>query len=267
MTKFVDDPDYLDLKREFRIYLKRFHSQYDYSSDWDSICQSLDIAVRPTPGKSAYTRLGEQHVIMLNQDEPPTRQAFTHAHELCHYLFQLDDEDFQALLKDKYSHLSDETLTQMEEEVCYEGAGILLFPDHEVQEVLAEHGLHPAAVFALVEKRGSTWAALRRLIDNYPDSPKLWGMILNRTGTIDFTHTNNKYAIRANRLLDLNHPAHAAWTNSVNCRARLPFEHPWSVSMRAARNGRRIVALMAHPEFPVSPSKEQASLFSFAISE
>jgi hypothetical protein len=261
VTDYADNPGYADLRSEFLRDVRAFHASFDYSRDWHELCRVLGIEV-VEKDRNLYSNHGGRPTILLDRTEPPTRRAFTFPHELSHYLFRETDEAFHAVLEELYPGRSNTELRiEIEEGLCREAAALLLFPDHELATVLQEHGLDPVAVFALTRTRGSLWAGLVRVLSSFESDS--WGVVMAEKGYAEFTWSTAKYSLGSDMWIEPQHPMHLAWSEHVECKAPLPFKggkRTWKVNMRAAADGRRVVALFAR-EFPPRPDGLQETLF------
>lgn len=261
MTDYVDNPGYADLRREFLRDVRAFHAEHGYSRDWHGICRSLGIKVVES-NRNLYTNHAGQPTILLNEGEPPNRRAFTFPHELSHYLFRDTDQAFHAVLEELYPAPSSRNLRiEIEEGLCREAAALLLFPDHELAAAHQQHGIDPRTVFALTESQGSLWAGLVRVLGIF--EAESWGVVMNEAGYAEFTWSTGKYRLGSELRIEAHHPVHDAWTGHIECRAPLPFKsgkRSWKADMRAASDGRRVVAIFAR-EFPPRPDGLQGTLF------
>lgn len=265
MTELADNPDFWQLKKEFLAFAEKRHAEFGYSTDFKGICESLGIKIQFADipdGRSAYTVVANQPLILLDSAERATRSAFSLAHELCHYFFDDDEYAFKATLADRHRAASQEALRDMEEELCYSGAGVLLFPRSVVKQALDEHGLHPDTVIGLAENSpGSLHAALRRVIDVYMDS-ELWGFIVNRHNTIEYHHKTKKYQPRKQAQLPPTHPVLAARTlGYMEVRAPAHFKPTWPIHMRAMEHNGRVIVIAGSEPLPPTPNSAQGALF------
>lgn len=265
MIELADSPDFWQLKREFLAFVESRHAEFGFSMDFRSICDHLGIKVgnAEIPDKrSAYTVMGDQPLILLDSSERATRSAFSLAHELCHYFFDDDEHAFKAILAEAHSSASQETLRNMEEELCHSGAAILLFPSGRVRQALSRHGLHPQAVVDIAEDSiGSLHAALRRVVDTHMDL-QLWGFIVDRTDRIEFQHRTQKYQARKRALLPPTHPVLAARSlGYVDVKAPAHFRHSWRIPMRAIEHHGRIIVIAGSSPLPATPDSMQGGLF------
>lgn len=261
MTDYEDNPAYADLRREFLRDVRAFHASFDYSRDWHELCRVLGIAV-VEENRNLYINHAGRPTILLDRREPPTRRAFTFPHELSHFLFRETEAAFHAVLEELYPGRSNADLRlEIEEGLCREAAALLLFPDHELATATRRHGFDPRAVFALTELKGSLWAGLVRVLGSFQADS--WGVVMTENGYAEFTWSTAKYGLGSDMWIEPQHPMHLAWNEHIECKAPLPFKggkRTWKVNMRAAADGRRVVALFAR-EFPPRPDGLQEGLF------
>lgn len=263
LIELADSPDFLQLRKEFLAYVEHRHAEFGLSRDFQGICGSLGIRVVPTeiPGeRSFYSALGGQPIIHLDSSEPPTRSAFSLAHELCHYFFDEDEHAFKATLEDTHRNATPEALRDMEEELCLSGAGVLLFPSSTVERALSRHGLHPQAVIDLIQQGGSMHAALRRVIETHM-SMQLWGFVVDRNDRIEYHHKTRKYQPAKNAQLPPMHPILAARSGYIETKAPAHFKQSWPIFFRAIEYKNRIIAIGGSPRLPDLPNAAQGTLF------
>lgn len=262
MTDYADNPGYAELRREFLRDVRAFHASHDYSRDWHELCRILGIKVVEAD-RNLYVNHAGQPTILLKATESANRRAFTFPHEFSHYLFRETDQAFHAVLEDIYPDgpYAQDIRIKVEERLCHEAAALLLFPDHELVAAQRQHGIDPSTVFALTESQGSLWAGLVRVLGSFESDS--WGLVMTENGYAEFTWSTGRYRLGSEMWIEAEHPVHHAWSESIECRAPLPFKggkRTWKVSMRAATNGRRVVALFAR-EFPPPPDGLQGTLF------
>lgn len=254
----VDNPDYRQIRAEFLTSVRSFHERHDYSLDWILLAESLGVRVGTGPSNQ-HTSIKGLSVISYDLGAPLNRQLFTGLHEVCHELFSGSDECFRALTEDKYGL---DVARTLEETLCDEAASILLVPDHVLEEALKENGYSPQAIFHLSARAGSLAACLMRVL--LSQNAEAWGLILQRDGTIEFSCTNTRFPFRKSYRVEAEHKIHEAWHGAVESRTPLPFasgSRAVRKPMRAASNGRRVVALFA-AAFPPKFDPAQIPLFA-----
>ena len=253
---YVEDPDYRQIRKEFLAYVRQFHLEQDYSLDWRELCERRGIKVTAATSNQ-HMILNGQPLITYDASEPYNRQTFTGLHELCHDLFRRAEEQFQALLGDKYpEHVS----RDMEERLCNEAASLLLVPDYVLEKALTEHGYHPRAVFELCNRAGSLAACLMRVLLSH--DLKAWGLIMKRDGVVEFSCTNTIYSLGRDHVIEQSHKIHDSWCGALELRAALPYRsqnRDVRPLMRADADNRRVVALFAHA-FPAE-NRGQVPIF------
>lgn len=255
---YTEDPDFRQLRLEFLRYIRRFHAQHSYTTDWRRICESLGIGIDRSSADFHGT-FRKQSLISVDASVSRTRQDYTGWHELCHHLCETADEGFRALLEDRYGL---DVARELEEDLCHEGAGILLVPDHVLEAGLRQHGYHPEAVFALTARMGSVAACLMRLI--LSTDLDAWGLTMTPDGLVEFSCTSTQFSIWKGHRVEADHVIHQAWHGSVERQAAIPYHSGSRVvklPMRAASRGQRVVALFCRT-FPTFPNAHQGSLFS-----
>ena len=253
---YVEDPDYRQIRKEFLAYVRQFHLEQDYSLDWRGLCEGRGIKVTAATSNQ-HMILNGQSLVTYDASEPRNRQTFTGLHELCHDLFRRAEEQFQALLEEKYpEHVS----RDMEEKLCNEAASLLLVPDHVLEEALTEHGYHPRAVFELCNRAGSLAACLMRVLLSH--DLEAWGLIMKRDGVVEFSCTNTRYPLGKDHVIEQDHEIHEAWHGVLESKAALPYRSRKRLIrplIRADADNRRVVALFAH-SFPAM-NKGQIPIF------
>ena len=212
-----DDPDAHQIRQEFLEYVKRFHEEHEFASDWKMLCERLCVPVHAA-SSNQYTRLKGNPIICYNADEPANRQIFTGLNELSHHLFATADAGFLALLRDKYESKIAEAF---EEDFCNQAASLLLFPDHVVHKVIGEHGYSPESIFELTQRPASRAAALMRIIKSH--SLEWWGLIMTHDGCIEFSCTTSRYTLGKNHFIERGHRIHEAWSGTLEIAAPLPY--------------------------------------------
>lgn len=102
-------------------------------------------------------------LILSSDDDPLTRQRFTHAHELLEFLVS-------ALQGNQYrSHVGSYLKGQKKERLCNWGAGRLLMPLQSFSERLSHHGLSIQTTKKLAtEYRTSPLATLYHIVNSFP---------------------------------------------------------------------------------------------------
>lgn len=153
---------------------------------------------------------------------------------------------------------------ELEEELCHEGAGVLLVPDHVLAASHVQHGYCPAAVFALAERAGSLAACLMRHV--LSAGVDMWGLTMRPDGVVEFSCTNTRYTIWKDHRVEDGHAIHQAWYGLVEQRAAIPYysgKRAVKLAMRAGSDERRVVALFCR-EFPTTASLYQSPLFATA---
>lgn len=262
MIDYSENPDFRRLSTEFIEFVRFEHAKHDFTEDWRAMARSYGIDVLASD-QNLYTIILGRPTIQLDRTETGGRRSFSFAHELSHYLFSETKEAFQAVLEEAMASYSPEDRYQAEEAICYEAAAVLLFPEQVVRDVVLANRLDPQSVFDLAEMRGgSLWAALVRVVSSF--STKLWGYVIDLEGTVEFAWSSTKYRPGRGFRVPMGHPVLLAWSEPVEVEAHLMFKGPrsWPVEMKAATNGRRIVALFADP-FPALPDSQQGGLFDF----
>ena len=254
---YVDDPDFRQVRIEFLEYIRRFHGRYDYTTDWRQVCDGLGIKVNSSAANYHGT-FQKQTLISVEPSVSGNRQDYTGLHELCHHLCGTADEGFRALLEEMYPP---DVARELEEDLCHEGAGILLAPDHVLEASLTQHGYSPEAVFALTERMGSVAACLMRLV--FSSDIDVWGLTMRPDGVVEFSCTSTRYTLWRGHTIEDSHAIHQAWHGPIEQRAAIPYatSRKVKVPMRAGSDGRRVVALFCR-EFPVFADARQGSLFA-----
>jgi hypothetical protein len=252
-----DDPDFRQIRLEFLAYVRRFHQEHGYTTDWKQLCQQLGILIQAATSNQ-YVRLKGNPIICYNADDPINRQIFTGLHELSHHLFATADEGFAALLKDKYD---EETAKKLEEELCNEAASLLLFPDHVLQGAVDKFGYGPETVFELTKRPASRAAALMRLTK--AQTFDWWSLVMTQAGSIEFGCTTSRFGLRKNYVIERSHRIHEAWHGPLEIAAAIPYssgKRNVKCLMRAGSDGKRVVAFFAIT-FPSHASESQTPLF------
>jgi hypothetical protein len=104
-------------------------------------------------------------LLLLNPNTSPRRFAFTGWHELSHHLFkEAQNGDLEAFLFE-CTDGNHEKSRDLEENLCFKAAALLLMPTHILNEVVMQSSYSPIAVFELADRTGaSIEAAMRRVI-------------------------------------------------------------------------------------------------------
>ena len=255
-----DDPDFRQLRLEFLGHVRSFHVQHSHTTDWRRVCESLGISVNTSASNYHGTFRGQQ-VISVDASASRNRQDYTGWHEICHHLCMTADQGFRALLEEKHSP---DVARELEEDLCHEGAGLLLVPDPVLEASHVRHGYHPAAVFALAERAGSLAACLMRHV--LSAGVEMWGLMMRPDGVVEFSCTNTRYTIWKSHTVEEGHAVHQAWHGPVEQRAAIPYhskKRGMKVTMRAGSDGRRVVALFCR-KFPATHNSPQGPLFAIA---
>jgi len=256
-----DDPDLGDLRREFLQEVSAIHEAHGFTDDWDAFAAALGVTVREG-ARSHYVSKSGSAYIFLASSEWGVRRNYSFAHEIAHHLFGSTDNDFRTVLHETFLGASAETLRDHEEAFCHEAAALLIFPKPLLMHSIRTLGLTPQAVMHLAAARGASHsAALIRVVSSFHFN--LWGYVVNRQHTTEFSWTNTRYRAGKGTLIEKHHPMRAAWHEPLEARAELPFKvsrKRWPMTMRAAGGGNQVVALFAG-HFPPTPNDEQPALF------
>jgi Zn-dependent peptidase ImmA (M78 family) len=96
---------------------------------------------------------------------PLVALLFTGWHELSHHLFkEAQNGDLEAFLFE-CTDGNHEKSRDLEENLCFKAAALLLMPTHILNEVVMQSSYSPIAVFELADRTGaSIEAAMRRVI-------------------------------------------------------------------------------------------------------
>jgi hypothetical protein len=62
-----DDPDFRQIRLEFLAYVRRFHQEHGYTTDWKQLCQQLGILIQAATSNQ-YVRLKGNPIICYNAD-------------------------------------------------------------------------------------------------------------------------------------------------------------------------------------------------------
>lgn len=259
---FKEDPALRDIRREFLDEVAAIHAQHGFTGDLGAVARALGLDIKEEAGNMYFPR-GDSGVIILDRSEASPRRTFSFAHELAHHLFRATEGAYQDTLRDLL-HGADPSLAKdIEEVLCNEAASLLIFPDHHVSDQLLRLGVTPEAVFRLAAMRnGSLQAAIIRVLGAL-DAAEVWGFVVGRDDKVQFTWTKTRYRPSKGISIDPNHPMRAAWAEPVEVKAALPRKtstRPWNMPMRAAADGKRLVALFAR-RFPNTPDGNQPPLF------
>lgn len=254
----LDDPDYRQIRLEFLGEVRELHQKHNYPLDWIELSKALGVRVSAAL-INQHSILKGRPAITYDSAVSLNRQHFTGFHELAHELFSNSKKCYRALLEDKYDGT---TAYRMEERLCDEAAGIMLIPDHVLQQAIREHGYCPLAVLSLSDRAGSLAACLTRVV--LAHDVDTWGLILCRDRLVEFSCANTMYSLSKHHHIEHDHELMNAWAGYVERRVSLPYYSGKRVvrkMMRAASNERRVVALFA-VSFPARVDDMQGRLFS-----
>ncbi|HEY9877915.1 MAG TPA: ImmA/IrrE family metallo-endopeptidase [Leptolyngbyaceae cyanobacterium] len=188
LTLVDRDLTFLEIEKAFLDFVEDFHAQRDYRQDFIGIAQKHGIKICVSKQNQAFN-IGEERVILINPNTGYRRFAFTGWHELSHHLFkEAQNGDLEAFLFECVNG-DLEQQRQLEEDLCFKAAALLLMPSHILHEVIAQEGYSPLAVFELAERTGaSIEAAMRRVVwsrstDNHAVLMQDDGYVLSSAGS------------------------------------------------------------------------------------